>query len=92
MTPEFRRQLGARRAQVSHLLKHEMRIRGYTLVALAQTLSCSVNNVSRVISGSGHSPLVLNGLRAIGVPEELLFDPCKVDLLVAVKPKKVKAK
>lgn len=75
MTPEFRRQLGAQRAEVSHLIRHEMRVRGYSGRSLARAIGCSDVNVSRAISGSGHSPMVLDALRELGVPEEYLFDP-----------------
>ena len=75
MTPEIRRRLGAKRAEVSHLILHELRLRGYTGAALARKLGCSGNNVSRTIIGGAHSPMVLDALRELGVPEEYLFDP-----------------
>lgn len=75
MTPEFRRQLGAQRAEVSHLIRHEMRVRGYSGRSLARALGCSDVNVSRTISGNTHSRLVLDALRELGVPEQYLFDP-----------------
>lgn len=75
MTPEIRRKLGSQRAEVSHLITHELRKRGYTGASLARTLGCSANNVSRTIIGGAHSPMVLDALREIGVPEEYLFDP-----------------
>lgn len=75
MTPEFRRRLGAKRAEVTHIILHEMRVRGYSGKSLAQALGCSGANVSRTINGGGHSPLVLDALRELGVPEQYLFDP-----------------
>ena len=75
MTPEFRRRLGANRAEVSHIILHEMRVRGYSGASLARALGCSNANVSRTINGGGHSPLVLDALRELGVPEHYLFDP-----------------
>ena len=75
MTPEIRRQLGAQRAEVSHLITHELRKRGYTGASLARALGCSANNVSRTIIGGAHSPMVLDALRELGVPEHYLFDP-----------------
>ena len=75
MTPEIRRRLGAQRAEVSHLIAREMRLRGYTGASLARKLKCSVNNVSRTIIGGSHSPMVLDALRDLGVPERYLFDP-----------------
>ncbi|SBV95564.1 conserved hypothetical protein [uncultured delta proteobacterium] len=75
MTPELRRRLGAQRAEVSHLILHEMRLRGYSGLSLAKTLGCSGQNVSKTITGGAHSPMVLDALRELGVPEEYLFDP-----------------
>ena len=75
MTPEFRRRLGAQRAEASHLIRHEMRVRGYSGRSLARALGCSDVNVSRTVSGNAHSPLVLDALRELGVPEQYLFDP-----------------
>jgi hypothetical protein len=75
MTPEFRRALGARRDEVGHLIRHEMRMRGYTSKSLAQKIGCTGACVSRTISGGLHSAIVLDALREIGVPEEYLHDP-----------------
>jgi hypothetical protein len=74
----WRKRLGVERAKVSYLIKHEMRQRGFTARELARWLQCRDSNVSRVLLGKGHSPLVLNGLRSIGVPEHLLFDPHRI--------------
>jgi len=35
----------------------------------------SASFVSKVITGGGHSPKVLDALLELGVPEKLLFDP-----------------
>jgi predicted transcriptional regulator len=70
-----RKVLGARRAEVAHLIKYEMKRRGHTGESFAKLLGCSGQNVSVTICGYGHSKLVLDGLRAIGVPEDLLYDP-----------------
>ena len=75
MTPEFRRRLGAKRAEVSHIILHEMRVRGYSGASLARALGCSSANVSKTICGGNHSALVLDALRSLGIPENLLFDP-----------------
>jgi len=75
MTPEVRRRLGSKRAEVSHLILHAMRLRGYSGAALARKLGCSGAHVSKVITGGGHSPKVLDALLELGVPEKLLFDP-----------------
>lgn len=91
MTSEFRRRLGAKRAEVSHIISHEMRVRGYSGAALARALGCSGANVSRTINGSVHSPLVLDALRELGVPERYLFDPRLAELPTVSKPQKEKA-
>lgn len=79
LTPEIRRQLGARRADVRHLIAHEMRLRGHTASSLARELGCSGVNVQKVVAGQGHSPRVLDALRALGIPEQYLFDPRRAD-------------
>lgn len=75
MTPEQKNILGAKRSKVTHLIRYEMRLRGYTCRSLARHIGCSSPSVSRVISGNGHSAKVLDALLCIGIPEELLFDP-----------------
>lgn len=70
-----RKLLGAERAEVAHLIRYEMKKRGYDGKKLAARLKCSGGNVSRTIQGKGHSELVLNGLRELGIPEAYLFDP-----------------
>lgn len=80
MTPELFRQYGNRRAEVAHLIRYEMRKRGYNGTTLARELGCSRENVSHVLRGISHSPRVLDALRAVGVPEELLFDPRKIQV------------
>lgn len=75
MTPEIRRNLGNRRASVSHLIVYQMRTLGYTRKSLAAELGISSQAVSKTINGFTHSERVINKLRKIGVNEELLFDP-----------------
>lgn len=75
MTPEIRRQLGAERARVRHLIAHEMRLRGKTAASLARDLGCTGENVRRALNGTTHSPLVLDALLELGVSRDLLFDP-----------------
>ena len=41
----------------------------------AASIGVSKQALSRVINGRAHIPAVLEGLRGIGVPEELLCDP-----------------
>lgn len=78
MTPEIRHRLGARRAEVSYLIKHEMRLRGHTCKSLAKQLGCSTENVSRTVRGLAHSPMVLDALLTL-VPERHLYDPRRYD-------------
>lgn len=70
-----RRQLGAARAAISHIVRAEMMRRGYNGSSLTKELGCSNALISQVLTGQKHSPLVLDGLRRIGVPEEYLYDP-----------------
>jgi hypothetical protein len=66
---------GKRRAEVKHLILAEMMRRKHTIPSFASSLGCSYHLVWYVLSGKKHSPRVLNGLRELGVPEYLLFDP-----------------
>lgn len=70
-----RRQLAAARAAIRHIIRAEMMRRGYNGSRLTRDLGCSNALVSKVLTGQSHSPLVLDGLRLIGVPEEYLYDP-----------------
>lgn len=70
-----RRQLGAARGRVRHVIYAEMMRRGYNGVRLAKELGCSSCLVSCVVLGRRHSYMVLDGLRRIGVPDEYLYDP-----------------
>lgn len=70
-----RKRLGAARAAIRLIRGAEMMLRGYNGSRLARELGCSNGLVSEVLSGRKHSPLVLDGLRRIGVPEEYLHDP-----------------
>jgi hypothetical protein len=70
-----RRELGAARAAIRHIIGAEMMLRGYNGTRLAKEVGCSTGLVSSVLTGHKHSPLVLDGLRGIGVPEHYLYDP-----------------
>lgn len=74
-TPEIRRHLGAQRANVKHLIVHEMRMKGYTGRAFALEIGVSDNAVFRTLGGQLHSPRVLDALRTLGINEAYLFDP-----------------
>ena len=75
MTPEQKLILGARRAATKHLLVHEMRLRGHTSTSLARALGVTHQSIYKTVSGLMHSPRVLDALRELGVPQELLHDP-----------------
>jgi hypothetical protein len=74
-----RRELGAERTKVRHLIEAEMKRVKHNGVSLAKQLRCSSTMISLVLYGKSHSPRVLEGLRSIGVPEHLLFDPYKIE-------------
>jgi hypothetical protein len=75
MTPAMRKMLSTKRAKVSHLILHEMGLRGYTCESLGRKIGCSGANIHRAIHGVHHSITVLTALRDIGVPEKYLYDP-----------------
>ncbi len=75
MTPEIKRSLGAKRGAKSHLIVHQMRMKGYTAASLARELGVSDQTVGRTIRGLRHTECVLNALKKLGISEKLLFDP-----------------
>jgi CRP-like cAMP-binding protein len=75
MSPFLRKRCAGKRARVSYLIIHEMRMRGFTGKFLAEKIGISDAAVSRTIHGLRHSPRVLDALREIGVPEKYIFDP-----------------
>ena len=79
-----RRIMGECRAEVWHLIRYEMKKLGYHNSSLAKKLGCSHRIVSATLLGKKHSPTVLNGLRELGVPEKLLFDPHQPEMEDAV--------
>lgn len=89
ITPELRKVLGKKRYNVSYRIKHEMRVRGYSGRSLSREIGCSDVLISRTVNGDAHNPTVLDALRDIGIPEELLFDPrCATLKKVTVRKKK----
>lgn len=70
-----RKELGAARAKVSHLIAHEMHSRGWTQRSLGTAVGLSATVVSRVINGASHSQKILSKLAEIGVPETYLYSP-----------------
>ena len=75
MTHEERKKLGRERSKISHLILHEMRLRGWTQMRVASALGLSTTSVSRVVNGASHSQKILSKLHEIGVPEMYLYSP-----------------
>ena len=75
MTPHVMRSFGMKRARVSHLIRYELGIRGWSQAKVARSLGCSEASVSKAVNGLSNSEDVLKELRKIGVPEKYLFDP-----------------
>ena len=71
-----RRELGEKRAEVSHLIRAEIIRARYTVPVLAKEMGVFPSTIYVVLHGKSHNGCVLDRLRAIGVPESLLFDPC----------------
>ena len=46
-----------------------------TMNELGRRIGLSAQIVQRTVQGKSHSPRVLEALRQVGVPENLLFDP-----------------
>lgn len=67
--------LAKRRNWYSMRIYEHLKRRGLDGQRVAEQLSVSGAAVSRTITGKSHSPRILEKLRSVGVPEELLFDP-----------------
>lgn len=50
---------------------------GVTFRMLAESLGVSPQAISNTVTGKNHSGVVLDALRAHGVPEQYLYDPRK---------------
>lgn len=70
-----RQKCGSDRCYWSGRIYEHLRRAGMNGQTIADSLGVSRANVSRTITGKGHSPRVLDALRAAGVPEKYLFDP-----------------
>lgn len=79
-TIEIRRILGIKRAEVAHLIRYEMGLRGYTQRSLGRAMGISDIAVCKTVNGHAHSARILDKLIEIGIPEAYLFDPRRVDL------------
>lgn len=79
-SPMLRAACGARRARFRFRIYEALALTGTSGAAIARQLGLQRASVSKVISGNGHSPVVLDALRDAGVPEEYLFDPRRVTI------------
>lgn len=71
---------GRERGENKRLIQMFLDKCGLSQAAFAAHIGVSPQAVSSVIGGRTHSPKVLDGLRAIGVPEEYLYDPRRVSV------------
>ena len=68
---------GIARREVRWDIRRELDDRGLTMADVARMAKVSKTIVSGTLFGYRHSPAVLDALRKIGVPENLLHDPKK---------------
>lgn len=68
---------GQGRANSKREIQHILDNKGKNFVDVAQMAGVSKQTVSATVNGFRHSPKVLEALRVIGIPEQLLFDPRK---------------
>lgn len=66
---------GQKRADVKRQIQHLLDVQGQSFADVARAAGVSRQTVSATMNGFRHSPRVLQVLRALGIPEELLFDP-----------------
>ena len=76
--PSFRAACGARRARNRWRIYEALEKAGTNGAEIARQLGIKRASVSKVITGNGHSPIVLDALREAGVPEKYLYDPRRV--------------
>lgn len=77
-SPMLRAVCGARRARCRYRIYEALALAGTSGAAIAKQLGIRRASVSKVITGNGHSALVLDALRDAGVPEKYLYDPRRV--------------
>lgn len=70
---------GTLRAQAKREIQQVLDHKGKNFVDVAKLAGVSRQTVSATVNGLYHSSKVLNALRQIGVPEELLHDPRRAD-------------
>lgn len=66
---------GMNRCRNRRRIQEHMDRRGLNGVELARRIGVTPEAVYRTLSGTLHSPAVLDALRSIGVEERYLFDP-----------------
>lgn len=71
---------GRERGENKRLIQMYLDKCGLSQTALAVRIGVSRQAVSSVIGGHTHSPKVLDGLREVGVPEDLLHDPRRMEV------------
>lgn len=74
-SPALRAACGARRARNRWRIYEALEKAGTNGAAIAKQLGLTRAGVCKVITGNGHSPVVLDALREAGVPEKYLYDP-----------------
>lgn len=66
---------GRNRAESKRDIQRLLDSQGRNFADVATAAGVSVQSVSATMNGFRHSPRVLEALRTMGIPEELLFDP-----------------
>lgn len=86
MNAAARNKLGQLRSRYRHRIREALEDNGWpTLSALAEDEGLTTESFSKVLRGQGHSPRVLDRLRAEGVPERYLYDPRFISSKTTVK-------
>lgn len=76
--PGKRLECGMERFRVRRRIQEHLDRLGLTQSGLAREMGVCHQLVSATVSGEKHSPVVLNKLRELGVPEKYLFDPSRM--------------
>lgn len=66
---------GRARADSKRDIQRVLDVKGKNFSDVADAAGVTCQTVSATLNGFRHSPKVLEALRELGVPEELLFDP-----------------
>lgn len=70
-----RAKCGEKRCFYSYRIHEALARAGTSSGGLARELGISPQAISNVLTGKSHSPRILDALRKMGVPEDILFDP-----------------